>query len=309
MKKNSLIYVADHKTFIGSALVRKLKEKGYKNLLLPKNLDLILQKAVETFFKKAKPEYVFLPSARSGGIQANINFPAEFIYQNTQIQTNIINAAFRFGVRKLLFLGSACSYPKICRQPIKEEYLLTGPVEKTSEPFAIAMIGGIKMCESYNRQYKTNFIAAIPTNAFGPGDDFSESGHVIAGLIRKFHKAAKERPEKAEVRIWGTGKPKREFLYVDDLAEACLFLMRNYKGSELINIAGGKELSIEKLAGLLQKIAGFKGKIIYETEKPDGMLCRALDSGKIFKLGWRPKIKLEQGLKLTYQWYQNYAQR
>jgi GDP-L-fucose synthase len=207
-----------------------------------------------------------------------------------------------------LFLGSACSYPKICSQPIKEEYLLTGPVEKTSEPFSIAMINGIKMCESYNRQYKTNFIAAVPTNTFGLGDDFSESGHVIAGLIRKFHKAAKERYGKAEVRIWGTGKPKREFLYVDDLAEACLFLMRNYKGSELINIAGGKELSIKKLAGLIQKIAGFKGKIIYEKEKPDGMLRRALDSGKIFKLGWRPKIKLEQGLKLTHQWYaKNYA--
>lgn len=308
MKKNSLIYVASHKTFIGSAIVRKLREKGYQNLLSlsSKKLDLPDQRTVEIFFKKARPEYVFLPPIKTGGILANTIYPADFIYQNLASQTNIINSAFKYGVRKLLFLGSACSYPKICSQPIKENYLLTGAIEPTNEPYAISKIAGIKLCQAYNKQYRTNFISAIPTNVYGPNDDFSKDGHVIASLIRKFHQAKKEG---GAVKIWGTGKPKREFLYIDDLADAIIFLMRNYNGSELINIAGGREISIKKLAGLIKKVTDFKGRIIYETEKPDGMPKRLLDKTKISKLGWRPKIKLEQGLKLTYQWYNKNVQK
>lgn len=301
LNKKSKIYVAGYDGFMGGAIVRKLDRKGYKNILF-KKVDLLNQKAVENFFKKEKPKYVFLPQIKSGGILANTKYPADFIYQNLVAQTNIINAAFKNGTKKLLFLASSCSYPKICRQPIKEEYLLTGAPESTNEPYAVAKISGIKMCQAYNNQYKTNFISAIPTNAYGPFDDFSDQGHVIAGLIKKFHKAKKET---GAVKIWGTGKPKREFLYIDDVAEACIFLMKNYNNSELINIAGGKEVSIKELAELLKKITDFKGKIVYEKNKPDGMPRRALDSSKIFKLGWHPKIKPEEGLKLTYQWYKN----
>lgn len=298
--KRSKIYVAGPDSFMGRALAKKLKEKGYGNLLLEK-VDLLRQKTVERFFAKEKPEYVFLPHLKQGGISANIKYPADFIYQNTLIQANIINSAFNHRVKKLLFLASACSYPKFCSQPIKEEYLMLGPLEETNEAYAVAKINGIKMCQAYNRQYKTNFISAIPTNTFGPGDDFSENGHVIAGLIRKFH-AAKVKNEK-EVKIWGTDKPKREFLYIDDIVSACLFLMKNYNDSELINIAGGEELSIGELANLIKKIVGFQRKIVYETEKPDGMPRRVLDKSKISKLGWRPKTKFKTGLELTYQWY------
>lgn len=303
MKKKSLIYVAANQEFIGLAIVRKLKEKGYKKLLLKTDLDLTDQRVVERFFKKSKPEYVFLPSFKTGGIFANSTFPADFIYQNIVSQTNIIHSAFKYGVKKLLFFGSACSYPKMCPQPIKENYLLTGLIEPTNEPYAIAKISGIKMCQAYNQQHKTNFISAIPTNTYGLNDNFSEQGHVIAGLIKKFHQAKKKNPKNGIVKIWGTGKPKREFLYIDDVAEACIFLMENYDGKDLINIGGGEEVSIKKLARLLKKIVGFKGEIIYETQKPDGMPRRILDSSKIFALGWRPKVPLEQGLELTYQWY------
>lgn len=303
MKKSSLIYVVSHQEFLGSAIIRKLKEKGYKNLLL-KKLDLLNQEAVEKFFKNWRPEYIFLPSIKTGGILANSAQPADFIYQNTISQTNIIYSAFRHKAKKLLFLGSACSYPKVCPQPIKEEYLLRGLVEPTNESYALSKISGIKMCQAFNKQYKTNFISVIPTNIYGPNDHFDEGGHVIAGLVKKFHQAGKS--NKGIVKIWGTGKPKREFLYVDDFADACIFLMNNYEGNEIINIAGAKEISIKQLVDILKKTTGFKGKIIYQTNKPDGMLRRFLDSNKIAALGWFPKISLEQGLKLTYEWYKNH---
>lgn len=316
MKKNSLIYVANHESLIGSAIVRKLKEKGYNNLLLKtqKDLDLTNQKAVELFFKRFKPEYVFIPFIKEGGILANINYPADFIYQNIIAQTNIINFAYKYATKKLLFLASACSYPRICPQPIKEEYLLTGSVEPTNEPYAVAKISGIKMCQAYNKQYKTNFICAVPTNTYGPNDRFNEEGHVIPGLIKKMHQAkmnkflAGENKNKT-IKIWGTGKPKREFLFVDDIADACIFLMNNYNEQEVINIAGGEEVSIKNLANLLKKIISFKGKIVYETEKPDGIPRRVLDVSKIFSLGWRPKISLIEGLKLTYKAYLNYLSK
>jgi GDP-L-fucose synthase len=305
MKKDSLIYVAAHEELLGFAIAKKLKEKGYKNIILKtaKELDLSDQRGVEAFFKKCKPDYVFLPSVKSGGISANSAYPADFIYQNIICQTNVINSSYRYGVKKLLFLGSACSYPKICPQPIKEEYLLTGSIEPTNEPYAVAKIAGIKMCQAYNKQYKTNFIAAVPTNIYGPGDDFGPGGHVVASLIKRFNETLKDNTKDSEIKIWGTGKPKREFIYSDDFAEACLFLMDKYNASELINIAGGEEISIKNLAELLKKITGFRGKIIYEKEKPDGIPRRLLDSGKIFSLGWKPKIKLEKGLKLTCEWY------
>lgn len=308
MKKNSLIYVVKHEGFLGSAIVRKLKEKGYKNLLLKtdKELDLTEQKTVERFFKKSKPEYVFLSSIKEGGILANTTYPADFIYQNIMAQINIINSAFKYGVKKLLFLGSACAYPKICPQPIEESYLLTGLIEPTNEPYAIAKISGIKMCQAYNKQYKTNFICAIPTNTYGPNDNFDEEGHVIAGLIKKFCQAKIKSKKNRVVKIWGTGKPRREFLYIDDIADACIFLMSNYNSNEIINISGGEEVSIRQLVNILKKITGFKGKIIYETEKPDGIPRRLLASNKIFKIGWYPKIDFKKGLKLTYDWYNNF---
>ena len=307
MEKNSLIYVACHRGFIGSAIVRKLKEKGYKKFLLKTDLDLTNQTAVEKFFKNSKPEYVFLPSVKEGGILANTVYPADFIYQNIMAQSNVINSAYKYGIKKLLFLGSACSYPKFCPQPIKEKYLLTGSIESTNEPYAIAKISGIKMCQSYNEQYKTNFISAIPTNTYGPYDNFGKEGHVIAGLIKKFYQA---KIENGTVKIWGTGKPKREFFYVDNVADACIFLMNKYNKNEIINIAGGKEVSIRQLVNLLKNITGFKGKIIYDAKKPDGISRRVLNSVKISKLGWRSKIKLEKGLELTYKWYQkNYEKK
>lgn len=303
MKKNSLIYIACHEGLIGSAIVRNLKKKGYKNLLWrsKKKLDLTNQRTTELFFKKFKPEYVFLPSIKEGGILANSIYPADFIYQNIMAQSNVINSAYKYGTKKLLFLGSACSYPRICRQPIKEEYLLTDLLEPTNESYAIAKISGLKMCQAYNRQYKTNFISAIPTNTYGPYDNFEEEGHVIAGLIKKFHQA---KIKNGVVKIWGTGRPKREFLYVNDVADACLFLMNKYNENEVINIAGAKEVSIRQLVDLLKKITGFKGKIVYDTKKPDGIPRRLLGSAKISKIGWRAKIDLKEGLELTYQWYQ-----
>ena len=286
MEKNSLIYVACHRGFIGSAIVRKLKEKGYKKFLLKADLDLTNQTAVEKFFKNSKPEYVFLPSVKEGGILANTVYPADFIYQNIMAQSNVINSAYKYGIKKLLFLGSACSYPKFCPQPIKEKYLLTGSIESTNEPYAIAKISGIKMCQSYNKQYKTNFISTIPTNTYGPYDNFGKEGHVIAGLIKKFHQA---KMKNGVVKIWGTGKPKRGFFYIDDVADACIFLMNKYNKNKVINIAGGKEVSIRQLVDILKKITGFNGEIIYDTKKPDGIPRRLLDSAKIFKLGWQPK--------------------
>jgi GDP-L-fucose synthase len=303
MNKNARIYIAGHTGFIGSALTRRLKTQGYKNLLLKTHgqLDLACQSKTEAFFKEYRPEYVFLLAAKVGGIQANILQPAEFIFENIIIQTNVMHAAWKYGVKKLLFLGSACMYPKFCLQPMRPEYLLTGPIEPTNEPFAVAKICGIKMCQAYRRQYRKNFICAVPATVYGPGDHFDESGHVVAGLIQKFHQAKSNKGR--VVKIWGTGKPRREFLYIDDAIEACIFLMQRYNEEVLINIGTKQEVSVRELATNLKEISGYKGKIIYQTDKPDGIPRRLLDAKKIFSLGWKPKVSLDVGLRQAYNWY------
>lgn len=305
MEKDSLIYVAGHTGFVGSAIVRKLKEFGYSNLLLKteKELDLKDQCKTREFFERKKPEYVFLTAEKSGGILANSTYPADFIYQNIMIQTNVIHSAYQTGVKKLLFLGSSCSYPKLCPQPMKEEYLLSGYLEPTNEAYAVAKIAGIKMCQAYNRQYGTNFISVIPANLYGINDDFDLQGsHVIPALIRKFHEAKVSGVE--SVTLWGSGKPRREFLYVDDFVDACIFLMNKYDSSEVINVGTGRDISIAELAGLIKEVVGFEGKIIYDTTKPDGMPRKILDVRKISSLGWEAKTEMKKGIKITYEWYQ-----
>ncbi len=304
MKKNSKIYLPGHNGLVGSAIRRLLAKRGYKNILTrsSRQLDLTNQRAVFNFFKKHKPEYVFLAAAKVGGIKANNDFPADFIYQNLAIETNVIEAAFQNKVKKLLFLGSSCIYPRECPQPIKEEYLLTGPLEKTNQPYAVAKIAGIEMCQSYNRQYNTKFISVMPTNLYGPNDNFDlKSSHVLPALLRRFHEAKIK--NKKEVVIWGTGRPKREFLHVDDLASACVFLMQKYNGSEIINIGTGKDISIKELAETIKKITGFKGKIKYDASQPDGTSRKLLNVSRLHKLGWQHKIELEEGIKKTYEWY------
>jgi GDP-L-fucose synthase len=314
MKKGSKIYIAGHNGLVGSAIKRNLEKKGFENLVYKtrKELDLMNEKAVRNFFEKEKPEYVFLAAAKVGGIVANRDYPADFIYQNLQIQNNIIHSSYLTGVKKLLFLGSSCIYPKFASQPMKEEYLLTGELEFTNEPYAIAKIAGIKMCQSYNRQYGTNFIACMPTNLYGPNDNFDlESSHVLPAMIRKFHEA-KENQNK-DVVLWGSGSPKREFLYVDDLADACLFLMEKYnpskkeneKGEIFLNIGTGEDLSIKELASIIKKVVGYKGKIIWDESKPDGTPRKLLDVSKIHNLGWKHKIDLETGIRKTYEWYKS----
>ena len=300
MNKQSRIYVAGHTGLIGSALLRELSRQGYKNIVVKSHeeLDLTDRQKTELFFKKERPEYVFLMAGKVGGIQANMASPADFIYENTMIETNLIDLAYRCGVKKLLFLGCACIYPRLCPQPIKEEYLLSGPIEPTNEPYALVKIMGLKMCQAYNRQYGTNFIAAIASNIYGPQDHFDESGHVVASLIKRFHEAKMR--NKKEIVIWGSGKPKRDFLYVDDLVEACLFLMKKYNKAELINIGSGRETSVARLASLIKDEVGFKGKIIYDKTRPDGMPERFLDITGIKSLGWQAKTELAEGLKLTY---------
>jgi len=302
MKKNSRIYIAGHTGFLGSALVRCLRKQGYNNLILKthRELDLTARLRVEKFFQQEKPEYVFLMAARVGGIWANNTYPAEFIYQNLAIQNNVIDSAYKAGVKKLLFPGSACMYPKFCPQPMKPDYLLTGVIEPTNEPFAVAKIAGIKMCQAYNRQYKTNFISAVPATVYGPGDHFDKNGHVAAGLLERFYNAAKNNDK--EVVIWGSGKPKREFIFIDDAADAFIFLMKNYSSSELINIGGSIELSVKALANKIKVITGFKGKIVCDTSKPDGILRRSLDSAPLIALGWQAKTSLDDGLKATCVW-------
>ena len=304
MNKNSKIYIAVHKGLVSSALVRELTKQGYDNLILKtrRELDLLDGVAVANFFQTEKPEYVFLAAAKVGGILANNDFPADFIYQNLQIQNNIIHNAYLNNVTKLLFLGSSCIYPKNCPQPIKEEYLLSGQLEPTNEPYAIAKITGIKMCQSYNRQYGTNFISVMPTNLYGPNDNFDlNSSHVLPALIRRFHEAKINNAK--EVVVWGTGAPKREFLHVDDLATACIFLMENYNDSEIINIGTGEDVSIKELAETIKKISDFKGELVWDTSKPDGTPRKLLDVSKINNLGWKHKIELEKGIRLTYDWY------
>lgn len=308
MLKTSKIYIAGHGGLVGSAIIRKLKEKGYNNLITQEHrkLDLTNQAAVEAFFKKTKPEYVFLAAAKVGGIMANKTYPAEFIYENLMIATNVINSAYKCKVKKLVFLGSSCIYPKLAPQPIKEEYLLTSPLEPTNEAYAIAKIAGLKLCAFYNQQYKTNYISAMPTNLYGPSDNFDlNSSHVLPALIRKFHEA-KMKGDKS-VTLWGSGRPKREFLHVDDLAEALIFLMNKYNGQEIVNVGCGEDLSIKDLANKVKVITGYQGKIVWDKNKPDGTPRKLLDVSRIKKLGWKPKTNLDRGLLETYRWFvENY---
>ena len=306
MDRNSRVYVAGHKGLVGSAVLRKLKSLGYKDIITRthKEMDLTKGDKIAEFFEKEGPEYVFLAAAKVGGIYANSTFPAEFIYENLMIQTNVIDLSYRYGVKKLLFLGGSCIYPKICKQPIKEEYLLTGPIEPTNEPFGIAKLAGLKMCQAYNRQYGTCFISVIPANVYGINDHFDENGHVLASLIKKFHEA-KVNGSKG-VTLWGTGRPKREFFYVDDLAEALVFLMDQYDGSEPMNVGTGFDTSIAELADLIKRIVAFKGDTEYDPTKPDGNPVRLLDTSRMNALGWKPKISLEEGLRMTYEWYKDF---
>jgi GDP-L-fucose synthase len=304
MDREARIFVAGHQGLVGSAILRRLEAEGYSNILLrPREmLDLCNQSEVYHFFAREKPEYVFLAAARVGGIEANRSYPAEFIRDNLLIQSNVIDAAYRYKTKKLLFLGSSCIYPALAPQPLKEEYLLDGKLEATNEPYAVAKIAGIKMCQAYNRQYGCNFIAVMPTNLYGPGDNFDlNSSHVLPALIRKFHEAKTKQAK--EVLVWGSGQPRREFLHVDDLADACVFLMVNYHQPEIINIGWGKDISIADLAHLVKDVVGFAGKIAYDRTKPDGTPRKLLDISRITQLGWRAKIDLRQGIEETYRWY------
>jgi GDP-L-fucose synthase len=351
MNKDDKIYVAGHRGLVGSAIVRVLEKNGFQNLLYRthNDLDLTDQAEVTGFFKKERPDYVFLAAARVGGIHANDTFPAEFIRSNLMVQSNVIHAAWEHGAKKLLFLGSSCIYPKMAPQPMKEEYLLTGPLEPTNQWYAIAKIAGIKMCQAYRREYGFNAISIMPTNLYGPGDNFDlEDSHVLAALLRKFHLARLAEQGKwdeidnneslsgtipddikaslsaisknsgyepvshnpypdtsaePQVRIWGTGKPRREFLHVDDLAEAALFLMENYDDPEIINVGAGKDIFIRELAGLIREITRCKSEIAFDSSKPDGTPQKLLDISKIKKLGWKPKISLREGIESTYRWF------
>ena len=304
MKKDSKIYIAGHKGLVGSAILRNLQKEGFCNFILRthEELDLLDSKAVSIFFAREKPEYVFLAAAKVGGIYANSIYPADFIFQNLQVQSNIIHNAYLNKIKKLLFLGSSCIYPRECPQPIKEEYFMSGPLEKTNDAYAVAKIAGIKMCQSYNKQYNTKFISVMPTNLYGPNDNFNlETSHVLPAIIRKFHDA-KSKNEK-RVIIWGTGNPMREFLHVDDMADACVYLMENYEDNEIINIGTGEDIRIIDLAKLIKKITGFEGEIINDITKPDGTPKKLLDVSKLHNLGWKHKISLEKGLKITYDWF------
>ena len=342
MTKAAKIFVAGSNGLVGSAIVRRLRAGGYTHLITPARveLDLTDQLQVAGYFARQRPEYVFLAAAKVGGIHANNTYPAEFIYENLLIETNVIHSSYEAGVKKLLFLGSSCIYPRDCPQPMKEEHLLSGKLEPTNEPYAIAKIAGIRMCQSYNRQYGTRFISVMPTNLYGPGDNFDlETSHVLPALIRKFHEAktsdesrvtsdkrpndgtkdaaltlkrsapltSSERSERSSpgsfVTLWGTGTPRREFLHVDDLADACVFLMNHYEDSEIINIGVGKDISISELADLIKDIVGFKGAIRYDRTKPDGTPRKLLDVSKLRALGWQPKISLREGIERTYRWY------
>lgn len=304
MEKTSRIYIAGHRGMVGSALLRKLQTEGFSNFILKtsKELDLRDQQAVNVFFKTEKPDYVFLAAAKVGGIMANNVYRGEFLYDNLMIQSNIIHAAYVNGVKKLMFLGSSCIYPKMAPQPLKEEYLLTGPLEHTNEPYAIAKIAGIKMCDAYRAQYGCNFISVMPTNLYGPNDNYDlQSSHVLPALIRKFHEAKLNGDP--TVTIWGTGKPKREFLHADDLADACYFLMQHYSESGLVNIGTGEDLEIGELARMIADVVGFTGTIQHDTSKPDGTPRKLMDVSKLHHLGWQHKIDLKEGLEKVYAEY------
>ena len=302
MEKSAKIYVAGHRGMVGSAIVRELKKLGFENILdrTSSELDLRNQADVEAFYAAEKPDYVFVSAAKVGGILANNTYRAEFLYDNLSIQNNLIHFAHVYGVKKLLFLGSSCIYPKMAPQPLKEDYLLSGLLEPTNEPYAIAKITGIKMCEAYRDQYGCNFISAMPTNMYGPNDNYHpENSHVLPALIRKFHEAKESGSN--TVTIWGDGSPFREFLYADDLANALVYLMLNYNEKEFVNVGFGHEISIKDLALLIQKVVGFEGQLTFDTSKPNGTPRKLMDSSRLFATGWKPKTTLEEGIKLAYQ--------
>ena len=304
MNKTDRIFVAGHRGLVGSALLRMLKSRGFDNVILRdrKDLDLTRQDQVAAFFAATRPQYVFLAAARVGGIAANDSRPAEFIFENLAIQTNVIDSAYRNGVERLLFLGSSCVYPRECPQPMREEYLLTGPLETTNEAYAIAKIAGIEMCAAYNDQYETDFIAVMPTNLYGINDNFDlNDSHVLPALIRKVHEA--KIANSPHVEIWGSGSPRREFLHVDDLADACLFLMGCGDAARLTNIGSGEEVSIRELAELVCAVVGYDGELVFDTSKPDGTPRKLLDSSRLRALGWRHSIDLRSGIEATYEWY------
>lgn len=304
MKKNSKIYVAGHKGLVGSAILRKLTKLRYKNLIVKdrQELDLTNQSAVSKFFNDEKPEYVFLAAAKVGGILSSITYPADFIYNNLEIQNNVIYSSFKNNVKKLLFLGSSCIYPKLSPQPMKEEYLLTGNFEPTNQYYSTAKIAGIKLCQALHEQYGVNFISVMPTNQYGINDNFDlKNSHVLPAMIRKFHEAKINNLK--EIAMWGTGKAIREFMNSDDLADACLFLMNNYNDPSIINIGTGESITIKKLAEIIKSVVGFKGKIIWDETKPEGLSKKILDVSKLHNLGWKHKISLDKGIRDTYNWY------
>lgn len=302
MEKSAKIYIAGHKGMVGSAIYRKLEKEGFTNLVTRSSseVDLRNQAAVEAFFAEEKPDYVFLAAAKVGGIMANNTYRAEFLYDNLQIQNNVINSSYLNGVKKLMFLGSSCIYPKLAPQPLKEDALLTGLLEETNEPYAIAKIAGIKMCDAYRAQYGCNYISVMPTNLYGYNDNYHpQNSHVLPALIRRFHEAKENGTE--TVTIWGTGSPLREFLFADDLAEACYYLMQNYNEAGLVNIGSGKEISIKDLALLIKRIVGYEGELLFDTTKPDGTPRKLMDVSKLHAAGWEHKIELEEGIKLAYE--------
>src|SRR6185312_16073152 len=301
MEKNARIYIAGHKGMVGSSIIRKLKTLGYDNIITrtSKELDLRNQEAVLSFFKEQKPDYVFLAAAKVGGIQANNTYRADFLYENLIIEANVIHASYLTKVKKLLFLGSSCIYPKMAPQPLKESYLLTGLLESTNEPYAIAKIAGIKLCESYRLQYGCNFISAMPTNLYGPNDNYDlNNSHVLPALIRKFHEAKKE--NKPFVEVWGSGTPLREFLHVDDLADACFFLMNSYNEAGFLNVGTGEDITIKDLALTVKKIVGYNGELKFDSSKPDGTPRKLMDVSRLHNLGWKHKIELEEGIAAVY---------
>ncbi len=302
MEKNAKIYIAGHRGMVGSAIHRKLAKEGYTDIVTrsSKELDLRDQVAVQAFFDLEKPDYVFLAAAKVGGIVANNTYRADFLYENLAIQNNVIHQSYKHGVKKLMFLGSSCIYPKLAPQPLKEEYLLTGLLEETNEPYAIAKIAGIKMCEAYRAQYGCNFISVMPTNLYGFNDNYHpENSHVLPALIRRFHEAKINNAP--QVTIWGSGSPLREFLFADDLAEACYYLMQHYDEPSLINIGTGEDISIKDLALLIKKVIGYEGALTFDSSKPDGTPRKLMDVSKLHKLGWKHKVELEQGIKLAYE--------
>lgn len=301
MNKTSKIYIAGHTGLVGSAILRCLQSQGYTNFVLRthKELDLEIQKDVNDFFQREKPEYVFLAAAKVGGVYANNSYPADFIYNNLMIQACVLHSAYLFGVKKLLFLGSSCIYPRLAPQPMKEEYLLSGPLEPTNEAYAIAKIAGIKMCQAYNKQYETNFISVMPTNLYGPNDNYDPmNSHVIPGLIRRFYEAKKER--RPFVEVWGTGSPRREFMYSENMADACIFVMNHYDENEIINIGTGEDITIRELTKMVAEVVGYQREIRWDTTKPDGMPQRLLDVSFLHSMGWKHKTTLKEGLPLAY---------